>query len=131
MIDERLAGLVELAVELSTQTGIRSLLGKPQLSQVVDLDLCATEWDAFQALRDVRGLPALRVLRYHWRRATQFDIAAMLEWPIVKRLELLDLRDVEDAYRHREELARRFDGVLLTSQPYSWYATRAGLGECW
>jgi uncharacterized protein (TIGR02996 family) len=101
-----------LAVDGARAEDVRAIASAPGLAQLRELDLGWTQWDALADVANARRLDALRVLRCRGR-FTQFEVAAMLEWPLVQRLEVLDLRGVVDAARHGAELARRYDGILL------------------
>jgi uncharacterized protein (TIGR02996 family) len=115
-----------LAVDGARREDVRAIAGAPGLVQLRELALGSMQWEALSDLASARRLDALRVLRCHGR-FTQFEVAEMLEWPLVKRLEVLDLRGVVDAARHGAELARRYDGILLVGAT----PTTAVLGECW
>jgi uncharacterized protein (TIGR02996 family) len=90
-----------------------------------DLDLGITDWEAVQELARAGQLHALRVLRLQGPIAPS-QLTTLLEFPVVKRLEVLDLRGVDAATFQRNELESRFDGVLLLGRP----KTRAR-GGCW
>jgi hypothetical protein len=105
---------------------VRAIANAPGLAQLRELALGSMQWDAIVDLANARRLDALRVLRCRGQ-LNQFEVAQMLEWPLVKRLEVLDLRGVTDAARHGAELARRYDGILLVGAT----PTTAVLGECW
>jgi uncharacterized protein (TIGR02996 family) len=115
-----------LAVDGARREDVRAIASAPGLVQLRELALGSMQWEAISDLASARRLDALRVLRCHGR-FTQFEVAEMLEWPLVKRLEVLDLRGVVDAARHGAELARRYDGILLVGAT----PTTAVLGECW
>jgi uncharacterized protein (TIGR02996 family) len=105
---------------------IRAIGNATALANLRELDLGWGDPPMVEALADAERLESLGVLRFSVRLSLA-QLEALLEYPVVKRLEVLDLRGITEAERHRDRLARRFDGSLLVgARPRT-----TALGGCW
>jgi uncharacterized protein (TIGR02996 family) len=91
---------------------IRAVGNATVLANLRELDLQWVEPPTVAALTDAERLDSLRVLRLN-APLSLAQLDALLEGPVLKRLEVLDLRGITEAERHRDVLASRFDGSLL------------------
>jgi uncharacterized protein (TIGR02996 family) len=87
-----LASLRRLMIHAATTTEVISAVGKaPALANLVELDVSGTLRNGMPPLEDAARLDSLRVLRirhcYDMHHADK-----VLDWPLARRLELLDLR---------------------------------------
>jgi hypothetical protein len=105
---------------------MRAIGNAVPLANLRELDLGPTYPAMVQALADAERLDSLRVLRCHGSLAP-LQLEQVLQFPVVKRLEVLDLRGATEVECYRDVLASRFDGSLLAGP---WPRTTT-FGGCW
>jgi len=110
-----LASLRRLMIHAATTTEVIVAIGKaPALANLVELDVSGTLRNGIPPLEDARRLDSLRVLRirdcYDMHHADK-----ILEWPLARRLELLDLRCSGVPTGAFVARAKAYDGLALYS----------------
>lgn len=68
------------------------------------------------ALGAAARLPALRILRLRNCYLNEFAAKTLLDSPLARRLELIDLRNNRDLARKAADLQKLFDGILLVGE---------------
>jgi hypothetical protein len=105
---------------------MRAIGDSAALANLHELALGPTYRTMLDELAGVERLDSLQVLRLNAPLSAP-QLEALFESPVVKRLEVLDLRGITEAERHRDVLASRFDGSLLVGA----LPRTTALGGCW